>query len=80
MPFIDTGTTLAALITTWMVARKVLANWIYWILINAVSIYLYLNRGLDLTAALFGAYIVLAAAGYLQWHRHLEQQQDVVRS
>lgn len=80
MPFIDTGTTLAALITTWMVARKVLANWIYWILINAVSIYLYLNRGLDLTAALFGAYIVLAAAGYLQWHRHLEQQQGVVRS
>ena len=74
MPFIDTGTTLAALITTWMVARKVLANWIYWILIDAVSIYLYLNRGLDLTAALFGAYILLAAAGYLQWRRHLKHQ------
>lgn len=75
MPFMDTGTTLAALVTTWMVARKVLANWLYWIAIDAVSIYLYLNRGLDLTAALFGAYIVLAAAGYWQWQKHFAHQQ-----
>lgn len=75
MPFMDTGTTLAALITTWMVTRKVLGNWLYWIAIDAVSIYLYLNRGLDLTAALFGVYIVLAAAGYWQWQQHFAQQQ-----
>ena len=75
MPFIDTGTTLAALVTTWMVARKVLANWLYWIAIDAVSIYLYLSRGLDLTAALFGAYIVLAAAGYWQWQKHFAEQE-----
>ena len=80
MPFIDTGTTLAALVTTWMVARKILANWLYWIAIDAVSIYLYLSRGLDLTAALFGAYIVLAAAGYWQWQKHFAHQQTKTAS
>lgn len=70
LPWLDTFTTVAALITTWMVARKVLENWLYWIVIDAVSIYLYTSRGLDLTAWLFAGYIGLAVLGFQQWHRH----------
>ncbi|EED36697.1 nicotinamide mononucleotide transporter PnuC [Luminiphilus syltensis NOR5-1B] len=71
LPFLDATTTIAAVLATWMVARKILENWLYWIAIDLLSIYLYLSRGLDLTAALFAGYVVLAAVGYWQWRKHL---------
>ena len=53
LPFLDSLTTVAALFTTWLVARKVLENWLYWIAIDALSIGLYTARDLHMTAALF---------------------------
>ena len=41
MPYIDSLTTWGSVITTYMVARKIVENWIYWIVIDFVSIYLY---------------------------------------
>ena len=74
MPFVDSFTTISAILTTWMVARKVLENWLYWIVIDAVSALMYIERGLWLTAGLFALYSLLALAGYLQWRRHLRIQ------
>ena len=73
-PFLDSFTTWASVLTTFMVARKVLENWIYWIVIDALSILLYAERGLYLYAALFTAYVVIAAFGYLSWRRGLAEQ------
>ena len=73
-PFLDSFTTWGAVITTWMVARKILENWVYWLVIDAVSIFLYLDRELYLTAALFAAYIVIALFGLQQWLMHYRQQ------
>ena len=53
--------------TTYMVARKVLENWLYWIVIDALSIGLYWDRGLYLYALLFAFYLVIAVFGYLRW-------------
>ena len=72
-PYLDAATTCFAVLTTFMVAKKVLENWLYWIVIDLVSIYLYLQKGLMLTAALFVLYVVLAVFGYLQWRKALEQ-------
>ena len=76
LPWLDSFTTVAALVTTWMVTQKILENWLYWIVIDAVSIYLYTSRGLDMTAALYGGYILLAVAGLLQWHRNFQTQAE----
>lgn len=70
LPFLDSFTTVGGVITTWMVARKVLENWLYWIVIDLISIYVYTARSLDLTAVLFGGYVLLAVAGFLEWRRH----------
>lgn len=70
-PFVDTTTTVAAIVCTWMVTRKILENWFYWIVINVVSVWLYLDRGLELTAGLFVLYIALSIAGYLSWRKTL---------
>lgn len=70
LPFVDSLTTWGAVLTTWMVARKILENWLYWVVIDAVSILLYLDRELYLTAGLFAAYTLIAIKGYLQWRSH----------
>lgn len=70
LPFLDSFTTWGSVLTTWMVARKVLENWLYWLVIDSVSIYLYLDRGLHLTALLFAAYLIIAIFGYRKWLLH----------
>ena len=76
LPFADAFTTWAAVVATWMVARKILENWIYWFVIDAVSVYLYLSRELYFTAALFVAYLVMIVFGYLSWRRSLSEQES----
>lgn len=76
LPYLDSFTTWGAVLTTWMVARKVLENWLYWLVIDAISIGLYLDRGLYLTALLFVVYIVIACYGFWQWRHHYLQRQN----
>ena len=74
LPFADAFTTWAAVVATYMVARKILENWIYWFVIDAVSVYLYLSRELYFTAALFVAYLVMIVFGYRSWRKSMLEQ------
>ena len=67
-PWLDSLTTWSAVLTTWMVARKILENWLYWIVIDSISIYLFINKELYLTALLFLIYVILCISGYRQWN------------
>jgi nicotinamide mononucleotide transporter len=73
-PFLDSFTTWASVLTTFMIVWKVLENWLYWFVIDGISIYLYIDRGLTLTAMLFAFYLVIVIFGYLQWRRRYTQQ------
>lgn len=77
-PYVDSFTTWASVITTYMVTRKILENWLYWVLIDAVSIPLYIDRGLTMTAMLYAAYVVIAAMGYLSWRRNFLRQESLI--
>ena len=67
LPYLDSLTTWGSVITTYMVARKILENWLYWVGINSLSIFLYIDRELYQTATLFTIYIVMSIVGYIQW-------------
>jgi len=69
LPYLDSLTAWASVVTTWMVARKVLENWFYWFVIDSLSVYIYVRRGLWLTAGLFLLYLVLIVIGYRAWRR-----------
>ncbi len=73
-PYVDAATTISALLATWMVAQRLLENWLYWIAIDLASVGLYLSRDLSLTAGLFAAYVLLAGLGYRTWRRQWCQQ------
>ena len=72
MPIIDSFTTVFSIIATYMVVKKVLGNWLYWIVIDAVSVYLYFNRDLHLTSFLFIAYTIIAIFGYFSWMKKMK--------
>ena len=76
-PWLDSFTTWGAVVATWMVAKKILENWLYWLIIDGVGIYLYIQRDLYLTALLFIFYVILCFIGYYQWQKNyqLNQQQ-----
>lgn len=73
-PYLDAFTTCGALVATFMVAGKVLENWLYWVVIDAAGAVLFLARGLDQTAALFALYVVLALYGFVDWRGRLRRQ------
>ena len=77
-PYIDSLTTWASIITTFMVARKILENWIYWFVIDSISIPIYIERGLLPTAMLFAIYLVIVVYGYFSWRQRLSTQHDFV--
>ena len=69
LPFLDALVTWGAVVATYMVAKKLLENWIYWFVIDATSIFLFIARDLWLTAALFMIYIVIIYFGYQSWNK-----------
>lgn len=77
-PYLDSFTTCASIITTFMVVYKILENWIYWFVIDAISIYLYLDRGLYLTAALFLMYLIIVVYGFYNWRQLLNSHQTAL--
>jgi nicotinamide mononucleotide transporter len=78
LPFIDAFVTWGAIIATYMVAKKLIENWIYWFVIDSVSILLFISRGLIPTAFLFGIYIVIIFFGYKSWKKILEKNNEIV--
>lgn len=73
-PYLDSATTVFAVFATYLVTQKVLENWLYFIVIDIVSIYLYVEKGLIPTAALFGSFVIFAAYGYWQWRKQYKLQ------
>jgi nicotinamide mononucleotide transporter len=56
-----------------MVARKVLENWLYWIVLDLAAAWLYGTQGLHATAGLFVLYAVIAARGYQSWRGSMSE-------
>lgn len=68
-PYVNSLTAWASVVTTYMVARKVLENWLYWIVIDSIAAGLYIDRGLYLTALLFAGYVVIVVFGFFAWRQ-----------
>ena len=73
-PYLDSATTWAAVIATWMLAKKVLENWLYWIVIDITYIYLYGIRGGYLYALLNVIYVIVAVIGYWNWRKKMQAE------
>lgn len=68
-PYADSLTTWSAFWATWLLARKVLENWWYWLAVDTASVIIYWLRDLELTALLFVIYVLLIPFGFASWRR-----------
>jgi nicotinamide mononucleotide transporter len=75
--YLDSFTTWGAIVTTYMVTKKVLENWLYWLVIDAVAAYLYFDKALYLTSLLFCLYLVIVVFGYFKWRGIYRQEQSI---
>lgn len=73
LPYWDAFTTSVSIVATWMLARKILEQWWLWIVVNLVSLGLYVYKGLYPTVVLFAFYTVLSFVGLRQWRRSYTQ-------
>lgn len=71
IPYWDALTTSGSIIATWMLTRKIIEHWIIWVIVDLISLGLYVYRGLYPTAVLFVIYTAMAVIGYIQWNRSL---------
>jgi nicotinamide mononucleotide transporter len=71
VPYADALVAWGSVVATWLMTRKVLENWLYWIVFDLVAAALYFSQGFEATAGLFLLYVVLSARGYLEWRRDL---------
>ena len=74
----DSFTTALSVIATWMLARKYLEHWILWMIINIVSMILYIYKGLYPTTVLFLVYTVMAFVGYREWRRDMKSYETSI--
>ncbi len=74
-PFVDALISWGSVITTFLVVRKVLENWLYWLVLDGIAVVVYVERGLYLTALLFVGYVVIVVFGYFHWRRQYRAAQ-----
>lgn len=67
VPLLDSFTNALSFVGMWALARKYLEQWLFWIAVDAVCFYLYIQKGIPFKAGLYGLYVVIAIAGYYKW-------------
>lgn len=70
-PYLDAFTTIFSFLATYLEAKKILSGWIYWIVINGLTIALYYSKGLDYYSGLAFIYFIMSFVGYLKWKKEL---------
>ena len=79
LPAGDALTTAVGIVATWMLARRIIEHWYFWIVINLLSAYLYYIRGLYPTLFLYLCYALLAVAGLYLWKKKgIKQNEDTL--
>ncbi|MFM7400916.1 MAG: nicotinamide riboside transporter PnuC [Bacteroidota bacterium] len=75
VPLADGFAAASAYTGMWLMARKKLENWIWWIVTNIASIPLYFSKGFVFTSFQYLVFLVLAVMGYAEWRRKLAQSE-----
>ena len=80
-PYEDAFSTIFSFIATYFEAHKILSTWVYWIILNAFSVYLYHIRGLEIYGTLMIVYFLLSIVGLVQWwwsyRKSLQPKEDI---
>lgn len=69
LPYWDAAVAMLSVAAQILMTRRFVENWHWWIVVNLISIPLYMVKELYLTAGLYGLFLVLAIAGLVEWRK-----------
>lgn len=72
IPFFDSMSTALCIVAMWMLSRKLVEQWLVWLVVDMISVGLYFYKGIPGTASLYTLYCILAIAGYLRWRKQVK--------
>ncbi|HUX34984.1 MAG TPA: nicotinamide mononucleotide transporter family protein, partial [Gemmatimonadaceae bacterium] len=67
-------------VAQWMMTRKIVENWILWIIADIVYVPMYIYKKLYVTSGLYFVFLILAVMGLIEWKRSLARQQSSASS
>jgi nicotinamide mononucleotide transporter len=73
-PYVDATTTCFSLVATYMTAKKIVENWLYFVVVDSIMVYLYFTRDLKMSSVLMLFYTLMAINGYIHWRKLYYQQ------
>ncbi len=76
VPYWDALTTALSIVATWMLARKKIEHWLVWVVVDAISMGLFIFKKLYPTTLLFFVYTVLAVYGYAEWKKGIAAEAE----
>lgn len=73
-PYVDSLTVAASILGTWMLTRKILEQWLVWIVVNIICVFMYWMKDLNFTTILFIIYSIGSVVGYIKWTKNYQLQ------
>lgn len=73
--YVDTFTTAIFFVGMWLMAKRKIENWLFWIVGDLISVPLYLYKGFTFTSFQYFGFTFIAIFGYLAWKKHLHKTQ-----
>lgn len=77
VPLLDAFTNALSFVGLWALARKYVEQWLFWIVVDVISAYLYVVKFIPFKAGLYTLYVVVAVLGYLKWEKMMHREQSV---
>lgn len=73
--YADAFTTITSLVAQFLLTRRYWFNWLFWIIVDIVAIYIYSQKGLYPTAILYVTFLIMSVWGLITWLQQAKQQQ-----
>ncbi|MCK8142391.1 nicotinamide riboside transporter PnuC [Flavobacterium sp. I-SCBP12n] len=73
-PYPDAFITIASLVAQYLMIKKVLGSWIFWIVVDVAAIFVYFYKSLYFTTGLYFLFLIMAIIGYLQWKKAYKEE------
>lgn len=79
-PYEDAFITIASLVAQYLMIKKVLHSWMFWIVVDVVAIGVYWYKGLYFTTGLYVLFLIMAVIGYLEWRKVYNEEFEYERA
>ena len=73
-PYLDAATTIMSFVAMWLMARKRIESWVYWIIVDVIGIWLYFIKEVKFISLLYIILLIMAVNGFLGWRKVYQKQ------